>query len=164
MDNPVGSSFVLGSGQIEEGLKASRSSPRLRMLLPIHRGQEDLVQRMVNFLQPGTYIQPHQHPREHASETIVVLNGSLGFLEFDDGGEVTGTFRLGKGSLIDIEPRVWHSMVVLAPDTIIGEFKRGPFNGEDKTFADWSPGEGSEGADAYLEFMLRRFETETGED
>jgi cupin fold WbuC family metalloprotein len=64
MSNPTGPVFELTPAILEEGLAESRLSPRRRMLLPIHRAGEDLVQRMINFMQPGTYIQAHQHPRD----------------------------------------------------------------------------------------------------
>jgi cupin fold WbuC family metalloprotein len=119
------------------------------MLLPIHRDQEALVQRMVNFLQPGTYIQPHQHPREWATETILVMEGELGFLVFDNSGAVISVHRLRAGEMIDIEARVWHGVLALAPDTIVLEIKRGPYDDSDKVFAEWAPPEGDEGCPSY---------------
>jgi len=164
LENASGSVFELSDQMIAEGLEASRQSPRLRMLLPIHRRQEDLVQRMINFMQPGTYLQPHLHPRDSASETMVVFRGALGFLQFSSEGEVMATHRLGPGGLIDLVPGIWHSVVVLAPDTVIGEFKRGPYTSDDKTFAEWAPAEEDSEARRYLRFMESRFETETEED
>jgi cupin fold WbuC family metalloprotein len=123
------------------------------MLLPFHRGQEDLVQRMLNFMQPGTYIRAHQHPRDWASETLMVMSGCLGFVTFDPQGNVLTKHRLVVGDLVDIEARVWHSVLALAEDTILLEIKRGPFNEEDKVFADWSPQEFSEEAPAYLAWL-----------
>ena len=44
--------------------RASRESPRKRIIQPIHSGPSDLLQRMLNSLQPGTYIRPHRHAPE----------------------------------------------------------------------------------------------------
>jgi cupin fold WbuC family metalloprotein len=153
LPNPSGPVFELTPAIREEGLRESRLSPRRRMLLPFHRGQEDLVQRMLNFMQPGTYIRAHQHPRDWASETLMVMSGCLGFVTFDPQGNVLTKHRLVVGDLVDIEARVWHSVLALAEDTIILEIKRGPFNEEDKVFADWSPQEFSEEAPAYLAWL-----------
>lgn len=153
LPNPSGSVFELTPALREEGLRESRLSPRRRMLLPFHRGQADLVQRMINFMQPGTYIRAHQHPREWATETLMVMSGCLGFVTFDAEGNVLTTHRLGAGELVDIEARVWHSVLALAEDTMILEIKRGPFNEEDKVFADWSPEEFSDGAPGYLQWL-----------
>lgn len=157
MDNASGSVFELTDSLMEEGLAASRESSRKRILFPIHRQQEDLVQRMVNFMQPGTYLQPHLHPREFASETMVVFRGELGFLHFSKEGAVISAHSLRPGGLIDIVPGIWHSVVVLAPDTVIGEFKRGPYTNEDKTFAGWAPSEGDPEVASYLRFMESQF-------
>jgi cupin fold WbuC family metalloprotein len=153
LPNPSGPVFELSPSLLEEGLRESRLSPRRRMLFPIHRGPEDLVQRMLNFMQPGTYVRAHQHPRDHASETLLVLSGCLGFVTFDPGGEVLTTHRLGVGGLVDIEARVWHSVLALAEDTVILEIKRGPFNEEDKVFAGWSPEEFSAEAPDHLAWL-----------
>mgnify|MGYP001827748748 CR=1 FL=1 len=155
--NPTGHVFELSSELRSRGLEESRSSPRKRILLPIHRDQGALVQRMVNFLQPGTYVQPHLHPREGASETILVLEGALGFVIFDESGNVASVHRLAMGELIDIEPQVWHGVLALEPDTVILELKRGPYDDTDKTFAKWAPAEGEEGARAYLEELESLF-------
>jgi cupin fold WbuC family metalloprotein len=153
LPNPSGPVFELTPSLLEEGLRESRLSPRRRMLFPIHRGPEDLVQRMLNFMQPGTYVRAHQHPRDHASETLLVLSGCLGFVTFDPGGKVLTTHRLGVGGLVDIEARVWHSVLALAEDTVILEIKRGPFNEEDKVFAGWSPEEFSAEAPDHLAWL-----------
>ena len=43
----------------------ARRKPRLRMNHNLHQ-ESDLVQRFLNVLQPGTYVRPHRHVREHA--------------------------------------------------------------------------------------------------
>lgn len=112
---------------------------------------------MVNFLQPGTYVQPHQHPREWASETILVMSGEMGFLTFSELGELLTKHRLAIGEMIDIEARVWHGVLALAPDTVILEIKRGPYDDTDKVFADWAPAEGSDGMADYLTWLESLF-------
>ncbi len=148
--NPTGPVFEWTPELRASGIEVSRTSERKRIILPMHREQDALVQRMVNFLQPGTYVQPHLHPRDHASETILVLEGRLGFLVFDGEGNVVSIHDLTSGGFIDIEPRIWHGLIVLEPDTVVIETKRGPYSSEDKTFAEWAPTEGEEGCLSYL--------------
>jgi len=46
-------------------------------------------------------------------------------------------------------------MLIWYPDTVLYEFKRGPYDvDEDKQFAPWSPEEGSDEAEAYLKKLL----------
>lgn len=154
-ENPSGDLFNLSDEQIEHGLAASRKSERKRMILPIHRKQDAKVQRLINFLQPGTYIRPHLHPLPHATESIVVLQGAIRFFTLDENGDILTDQHLSSGpiaSVIDIEPRVLHTFLVLEEDTIIFECKRGPYNAEkDKEFAEWSPEEGSPEAEMYMQ-------------
>lgn len=150
LDNPSGDVFILSKQQMEEGVRASRLSPRRRILMPIHRQQDAPVQRMLNFFQPDTYVPPHRHPREGASETIQMLAGRLAFFIFADDGAISSSYTLEVGDLIDIEAGVWHGLVILEPDTVVLEVKRGPFDATDRVFADWAPKEGEEGAGEYL--------------
>lgn len=156
-DNPSGDVFSLEKKQIEEGLLASRKSDRLRMILPLHREQSAEVQRLINFLQPGTYIRPHLHPLPHATESIVVLKGKIRFFTFNDSGSPETDRIISSvplAGVADIEPGVWHSFLVLQEDTILFECKKGPYDANtDKMFAGWAPPEGSAEADEWLTKM-----------
>ena len=82
----TGDVFHLTEDLLASGLEAAHASPRRRIILPIHRSQDALVQRMFNFMLPGTYVQPHLHPREDAIETMMVLLFELCVGLFDDQG------------------------------------------------------------------------------
>ncbi len=158
-DNASGDLFQLSDKMIEDGLKASRESERLRIILPIHREQDARVQRMINFLQPGTYIRPHKHPIDHATESLILIQGSIRFYTFDEDGNALTENEVQSKPLpgvIDIEPQVWHSFIVMEEHTILFECKKGPYDAKtDKIFADWSPEEGS---DEVEEWINRFFE------
>lgn len=155
LDNVSGDLFQLSEQMIESGLRESRNSDRKRIILPIHRQQDAKVQRMINFLQPGTYIRPHKHPLDHASESLVIIQGSIRFYTFDDDGKVSTIHKVNSKPLpgvVDIEPLVWHSFIVLEENTILFECKKGPYDAEtDKIFADWSPEEGSNKVKEWME-------------
>lgn len=157
LDNISGEHFLLNDEVIQNGLDASRNSPRKRMIMPIHRKQDARVQRMLNFLQPGTYIRPHKHPLPHATESIIVLKGAIRFFIFDDEGNLEHIFividRFAE-NLIDFEPGLWHSFIVLEEDTILFEIKKGPYDAEtDKVFAHWAPGEFSSDSEKFLNVL-----------
>ena len=139
LPNTSGEIVLVKVGQYDELLDASKESSRKRMIQPLQRADSDIVQRLLNAMQPGTYIRPHRHPMDGASETLVILQGMLGVVVFDREGDIKETIRMSIGDLIDIEPRVWHSMVCLAPNTVVAEFKKGPYDAAtDKEFASWS--------------------------
>lgn len=154
-ENVSGDLFQLSEQMIEDGLKASRESERLRIILPIHRKQDAKVQRMINFLQPGTYIRPHMHPLDHATESLILIQGSIRFYTFDmDGNGLTEDEIQSKPlpGLVDIEPNVWHSFIVLEENTILFECKKGPYDAKtDKVFAEWSPEEGAKDVEKWME-------------
>lgn len=153
--------FELTEAVLRGGCEAARRSPRRRIILPLHRSQDALVQRMLNFLQPGTWIRPHRHPLPHAIETVQVIRGALGFLLFEADGAIRSSHRLSAESLpslLDIEPGVWHGMVALEEDTVVLEIKRGPYDAAtDKEFAAWAPAEGSGEAPSRLADYRARF-------
>ena len=144
-ENVTGPLFELTEKWIQDGIEGSRQSSRKRIILPIHREQNALVQRMINFLQPGTYIRPHKHPLPHATESLVLLKGAIKFYTFDDDGNIISDQIVSAEPLpgvLDIEPNTWHSFKVLEPDTVLFECKKGPYDTEtDKIFAEWAPEE-----------------------
>lgn len=159
VEGPV---FLLDQEVLERGLAASRGSPRRRIMLPVQRSVVEGVQRLLNFLQRGSYARPHIHPAPEAIEHVVVVKGAIGFLAFDEAGCVVVASRLEAGNpagcLIDIEQGVWHTLVALADDTVVVEIKRGPYNAAtDKIFAAWAPEEGAPEAAAFLRGLEAHF-------
>lgn len=162
LDAPTGSVFAFDASALARGVEASRISPRQRIMLPMHRRPEG-VQRMVNFIQPGSYIRPHRHPLPGRVECVAALQGCLGLLEFDPEGNVIGTWRLEAGRpaacLADIDAGVWHGMVSLAPDSVMLEIKCGPYDpATDKEFPAWAPEENHADAPAYLRRLESLFD------
>lgn len=152
LPNPSGDLFFPSSDLLQQGREASRQSPRLRIIQPVQRSQEARIQRLLNFLQPGTYIRPHCHPLPHASESVCLLAGHLEVIIFNPDGSIRERHHLdARSPLIDLEPGLWHGMIVHQPDTIIFEVKQGPYDpATDKEFAPWAPPEGSPETATYL--------------
>lgn len=136
-------------------IEASRSSPRKRMILPLHKSHDALLHRMLNVFQPGSYVQPHRHLDPPKAESIVVLRGAIHFVAFEADGAVARHYTLEAGTPVfgvDIEPGVYHTFFALTEDTVLFEVKNGPYaHSNDKDFAAWAPKEGDPEAAAYLE-------------
>ncbi len=138
-----------------KALDARRNS-RKREVLVLHSGDEDILQRMLNAIQPGSYICPHRHQEPPKAESIVLLQGALGYMSFEDNGqpEKDGLILLdgSKGTYaIDTRAGVWHTFFALEPDTVVFEAKPGPYSvSSDKEFATWAPSENAVGAMEYL--------------
>ena len=126
----------------------ARASERLRMNFNLHQ-ESDLVQRFLNVMQPGTYVRPHLHCRPGTGEgfeCFVVLQGSIGVLLFDANGTCLRQERLdaaGPVRGLQLDEGLFHSLVALAPDSVIFELKQGPYQPlADKDFLAGFPQEG----------------------
>lgn len=154
LEAPAGPVTEIDGGVVARALDASRRSPRRRVVLPFHRHDDEALHRMLNAVQPGSYLRPHRHVDPPKAEAFVLLRGALVLFTFDDEGGVTGTHALAAGTDrvgIDLAPGIWHSFVATAPDTVIFEVKVGPWAAAtDKAFAPWAPAEGTPEVAAYL--------------
>jgi cupin fold WbuC family metalloprotein len=134
---------------------ASRTLPRGRSHHCMHRDDGDAVHRLFVAMQPASYIQPHRHLDPFKAESLVVVRGMLGFLEFDDLGGIVSCARIGEhgdGMGIDIPPGCWHGIVALEPDTLFFETKAGPYRALARDEgATWAPGEDDPAAQATLQ-------------
>jgi len=125
----------------------SRSSPRRRAHHALHQSDTDLVHRLFVAIQPDSYVPAHRHLDPNKSETLVVLRGRLGFLEFDDLGAILVQQILcpqDDSWGITIPAGNWHSLIALQPDTLFFEAKAGPYLAlTENERAPWAPPEGS---------------------
>jgi cupin fold WbuC family metalloprotein len=142
---------------IEQVLKESRISPRLRKNYNFHK-ENEVLQRMLNVLQPGTYTQPHKHIAPLKHEAFVIIKGKVAVVEYSDLGEIAEVCLLepGNGNFIaEITPGSWHNIFAMEPDSVVYEVKDGPYIAEtDKTWAPWAPSEGTEEAKNFFESTL----------
>ena len=139
----------------------ARLAPRQRKNRNFHPDNEFPAHRLLNAIQPGSYIPPHRHNDPRKDETMVVLQGALGLVEFAADGRVTATIRLGAGGPAcgcDIPHGTYHTVLALAADTVFLEAKSGPYAvlTEDEKAA-WAPAEEDGQAAAYLAGLERLF-------
>lgn len=118
-----------------------------------HRGDGDPAHRLLNAIEPGSYVLPHRHLDVHKAESMLVLRGRLGLVIFDDAGTVLRTATLGAGGEalgVDIACGTWHSVLALASGTVFFEAKAGPYGPLSAAErAPWAPAEDAAAAVAY---------------
>ncbi len=142
---------------LDEVCAEAAASPRRRKHRNFHAYDGHPAHRLLNAMQPDSYIPPHRHLDPNKDETFVVLRGSLGLIIFDDAGNPVKTARLGVpqgdflrgvpqgdflrgvpqgdflrgagGSAlgVDIPHGTWHTAVALEADTVFLEAKAGPY-------------------------------------
>ena len=153
---------------IDQKAQDARNSNRQRDIHVLHTGDEDTLQRMLNAIQPGTYITPHRHVAVPKAEAVVVLQGSVGFVRFQEDGsysEQDFVYINPKQGVFGVDYRagVWHTFIALEPDTVVFEVKPGPYDAAtDKEFAPWAPAEGDAAAADYLATLETRFRRHVG--
>lgn len=137
----------------------AKESPRLRMNYNFHESPDAPVQRMLNALEPDTYLPPHRHKNPDREEMYLVLRGRLITFFFDDEGNITERIELNPAEGrygIEIPPGTWHSIVVLEEGTVIYEAKQGPYIPLSKeNIAPWAPdGNDTEAVKEYIKKLL----------
>jgi len=136
------------------------ASPRRRKNRNLHPDDDHPAHRLLNAMQPDSYIPPHRHLDPNKDETFVVLRGLLGLVLFDDAGGIVRSVKVGaEGSAlgIDIPHGTWHTAVALEADTVFLEAKAGPylpFTAAER--APWAPAENTSEAAAYVVALKAR--------
>ena len=107
----------------------AKASPRLRMNLDLRNSAEDVSQRMLNAIEPGSPLPIHRHQK--TSETVVCLRGRLVW-EFYDELERICTERIelspnGEVVALNVPAGQWHTVKALESGSVILEMKNGPY-------------------------------------
>lgn len=138
--------------------REARDNPRQRKNRNFHEGDAAVAHRLLNAIEPGSYLAPHRHLDANKDETIVVLRGRLAVFFFDDDGDIRRTVvlaPLGAVCGVDIPHGVYHTLLALDPGTVMLEAKAGPYLPLDEAErARWAPGEGEAEAPAYARSLI----------
>ena len=136
----------------------AKVSLRLRTNHNFHTTPSDTLHRMLNAVEPFSYVCPHKHENPDKREAFIILRGKMLVVEFDHGGNVTNHIILDPltGNFgVELPPATYHTIIALAPDTVVYEVKDGPYDvSNDKGFAPWAPIENSADCQAYLTQLL----------
>lgn len=138
---------------IEKVVAQARQSPRLRMNYNFHSELSDPVQRLLNALEPWTYIRPHKHTTKE--ESFVLLSGTILAVSFNDDGSIRDHAILSQQSGIsgiEFEENCYHMLTALETGSAVFEIKEGPFVPHTEgSSAPWAPKEGTPEAKGFLE-------------
>ena len=145
---------------LDEISALGKASPRRRMNYNFHKEYSDTLQRMLNAMEPFSYIQPHKHENPDKREAFLALRGRFVVIEFDEFGNITDHTLLDplKGNFgAEIPKCTFHTIIALDPDTVAYEVKDGPYTpNDDKNFASWAPKEGTPQTEEYLLNLLAK--------
>ena len=118
--------MVIGKEILDKLTAQAKASPRLRMAMDLRNSPEDLSQRMLNALEPGTVMPIHRHIG--SSETCVCIRGHFEEYFYDSEGRLTETIDMVPGgAVLNIEKGQWHSLKCLESGTVLLEAKDGAY-------------------------------------
>lgn len=151
---------LFSKASLDDLVAQAINSPRLRQHANIHQSYSESCQRLMNAIEPGSYVRPHSHAYGQGAETIFALRGLMALFCFDEIGNVDqiNLFGSGKHLLkdnvllgVEIPSGVCHTVVSLESGSVLLEVKGGPFDPNIPKFpAVWAPEEGSEASAKYL--------------
>lgn len=113
---------------LDDLTEQAKASPRLRMNYDLRNSSDDVSQRMLNAIEPGTSLPIHRHRK--TSETVVCIRGHMRELFYDEKGKLTEVIDLAPCSdcvALNIPIGQWHSVEVVESGTVILEMKDGAY-------------------------------------
>ena len=152
---------IINNELLDEVSSSAKNSSRRRKNYNFHRSDTDSSHRLLNAMEPDSYIPPHCHKDASKDETIVVLRGKFGVVFFDVSGKVTKIAKLttnGEAVGVNIPHGEFHTLVALESGSVFLESKAGPYQPlcpEEKV--QWAPQEGDSEASAYLSQLKALF-------
>lgn len=153
---------VITRALVEQVSAEARQNPRLRKNHNIHPSDESRCHRLLNGIEPESYITPHRHLDPEKDEAFIILSGRLGIVTFTDEGDVADlvVLSLDSGNLAaDISPGVFHTALSLESGTVFYETKAGPYLPLSRDeIAPWAPEAASLQAEEFLRQLRSRFD------
>jgi cupin fold WbuC family metalloprotein len=139
----------------------AKQSPRLRRNYNFHTSDGDACHRLLNAMEPDSYIQPHRHVAINKDETLAVIRGKMGLIIFNNEGDIEEMALLeptGNVMMANIPRGTFHTLISLEGPSVFFESKAGPFlplTQDEK--AHWAPNEGDKASTEYLMSLKKLF-------
>jgi len=137
-------SIVFADNNLINFLKTmAKNAPLLRARLCAHPNTDAIQQDMIIVTHNSSYVPPHRHPNK--SETLLVLEGEVNILIFDDNGLCEniiqmGTYGTKQPFFYRMPENKFHSMVLRTEWLVFQESTKGPFKLSETETAKWCPG------------------------
>ena len=146
---------IIDKALIDRTTEQARKESRLRKNYNLHEHLCDPVNRLLNALEPGTYVPAHRHSHPAKDETVFVLRGNIVSVIFDDAGNIIERAVIDPAHGVygfDIPAGQWHGLLVRESGTVVFEVKKGPFTPlTEEDIAPWTPRtDDKEGITRYL--------------
>ncbi|WP_397600046.1 WbuC family cupin fold metalloprotein [Silvanigrella sp.] len=136
------SSFYLTLNDISLLSKYSELCLRKRARICTHQNSNSIIHEMFIVHPRDAYVRPHKHVNK--SESMLVLQGEVDFIIFDNNGKIVekktmGDFISGKPFYHNMSEPLYHSLNIKTEILVFLEITNGPFDPKLTEFADWAP-------------------------
>lgn len=149
---------ILNSALLQDLTVQAQKNRRLRQHHNLHESYDELSQRLLNAMEPNSYIRPHRHLTDPKPEAFIGIRGKMALLIFNDTGKIEQVYPFGPDEEIigvDLPPGIWHTVISLQEGSVFYETKPGPFNPiNPKDVAPWAPDSSSSEALSYLHSLV----------
>ncbi len=116
--------MIIDKQILDELTAKAKASERLRMNLDLRNSLEDLSQRMLNAIKPGTVMPIHRHMQ--SSETVVCIRGHFEEYFYDENGVLAEVIDMVPGGIVlNVPTGIWHSLKSFVRGTMLLECKDG---------------------------------------
>ena len=136
--------FSISKSDIQNLVEIAKSTKRNRVRYCSHNDALEVVQEMFIVHPFEAYVRPHKHIDK--IESILVLDGEVDYVIFEDNGEVKevvsmGDYRSGKSFYQSVRADYYHTLLIRSEWLVFLEITKGPFNKNETIFSEWSPQE-----------------------
>lgn len=149
---------MISPRDLDQLSRLAKTLPRGRLHLNLHAGPDEPCQRLVNAVEPESYIPPHRHAEHTTNECLLALRGVFALVLFDDSGKPLRALQFGGPQadleIVELAPSTWHTVIALEPGSVLFETKSGPYRPANaKVAAPWAPPENDPRAAPYLAWL-----------
>ena len=155
--NSITRTFGINKKDIDKLVSMAKNNSTGKVRLCSHLNQKESVHEMFIVHPKGTYVRPHKHIKK--AESMIVLEGKVDYLIFNDNGKVReiinmGDYKSGNSFYQSTSSNTYHGLLIHSEWLVFLEITKGPFISEDTLFASWSPE--SSDQEIGLQFINRR--------
>ena len=164
MNNPevifnTNKSISLTGRNIEQLVRAAEKNSRNRIRFCVHQTEDEPLHQMFIVHPRYAYVRPHMHVEK--SESILILDGDLDYIIFDERGNIKerlqmGAYNSGKHFFQRTGPEIIHTLLIHSEWLVFLELIEGPFVKTETKYAEWSPPESDHDSAADFVRALKR--------
>ena len=152
-------SISLTRQEIEKLVRIAKGNSRNRVRLCVHRTKDEPLHQMFIVHPRYAYVRPHMHVEK--SESILILDGDLDYIIFDERGNIKerlemGAYNSGKHFFQRTGPEIIHTLLIHSEWLVFLELIEGPFVKTETKYAEWSPPESDHDSAADFVRALKR--------